>query len=66
MGPADGFNVMQAVPPSGPEAFVERVGPIPTERGLFRTECTGETLRDRYGPACPVNPRGRSRVRRGP
>ncbi len=48
-GAADGFNVMPAVLPSGLEAFVEHVIPILRRRGLFRTEYTGQTLREHYG-----------------
>ena len=48
-GAADGFNVMPAALPSGLEAFAEHVIPIFRERGLFRSEYTGQTLRDHYG-----------------
>ena len=54
-GAADGFNIMPAVIPSGLEAFVDKVVPILQERGLFRTEYEGSTLRDRYGLARPAN-----------
>jgi FMN-dependent oxidoreductase (nitrilotriacetate monooxygenase family) len=54
-GAADGFNVMGPALPSGLEAFVDEVVPILQRRGLFRTEYTGETLRDHYGLARPVN-----------
>lgn len=54
-GAADGFNIMPAVLPSGLEVFVDRVVPILQERGLFRTEYTGTTLRDHYGLPRPVN-----------
>jgi hypothetical protein len=52
-GAADGFNVM---PPSYPqlfEAFTGRVVPLLQERGLFRTEYAGTTLREHYGLARP-------------
>ena len=55
-GAADGFNVMPAVLPSGLEAFVDHVVPILQDRGLFRRDYTGDTLRDHYG--LPVPPRG--------
>ena len=48
-GAADGFNIM---PPSYPQlfdAFVDKVVPILQERGLFRRDYTGATLRDHYG-----------------
>ncbi|MGF1424953.1 LLM class flavin-dependent oxidoreductase [Kitasatospora sp. LaBMicrA B282] len=54
-GAADGFNVMPAVLPSGLTAFADRVVPILQERGLFRTEYTGRTLREHYGLPRPVN-----------
>jgi FMN-dependent oxidoreductase (nitrilotriacetate monooxygenase family) len=54
-GAADGFNIMPAVLPSGLELFVDRVVPILQERGLFRTEYTGSTLRDHYGLPRPAN-----------
>jgi FMN-dependent oxidoreductase (nitrilotriacetate monooxygenase family) len=53
-GAADGFNVMPAAMPSGLEAFVERVVPILQERGLFRHEYEGSTLRDHYGLPVPA------------
>ncbi|WP_456283981.1 LLM class flavin-dependent oxidoreductase [Microbacterium sp. JZ101] len=54
-GAADGFNIMPAVLPSGLEAFAEKVVPILQERGLFRTEYTGRTLREHYGLPRPAN-----------
>jgi FMN-dependent oxidoreductase (nitrilotriacetate monooxygenase family) len=48
-GAADGFNIMPAVLPSGLVAFATKVVPILQERGLFRTEYDGPTLRDHYG-----------------
>lgn len=56
-GAADGFNIMPAVLPSGLEVFVERVVPILQERGLFRTEYAGSTLREHYGLPRPVGRR---------
>jgi FMN-dependent oxidoreductase (nitrilotriacetate monooxygenase family) len=61
-GAADGFNIMPAVMPSGLEAFVDRVVPILQERGRFRTEYTGSTLREHYGLPRPENPRRREAV----
>jgi FMN-dependent oxidoreductase (nitrilotriacetate monooxygenase family) len=54
-GAADGFNIMPALLPSGLEAFVDQVVPILRNRGLFRREYTGETLRDHYGLPRPAN-----------
>ncbi|RZS82800.1 FMN-dependent oxidoreductase (nitrilotriacetate monooxygenase family) [Motilibacter rhizosphaerae] len=48
-GAADGFNVMPPLQPSLLEAFVDTVVPILQERGLFRREYEGATLRDRFG-----------------
>lgn len=61
-GAADGFNIMPAVLPSGLEAFVDRVVPLLRERGLFRTEYSGATLREHYGLARPANRRGRAKA----
>jgi len=55
-GAADGFNIMPAVLPSGLEDFVDDVVPILVERGLFRSEYEGTTLREHYGLARPANP----------
>jgi FMN-dependent oxidoreductase (nitrilotriacetate monooxygenase family) len=52
-GAADGFNVMPALLPSGLERFVEHVIPILVERGLFRSEYEGTTLREHYGVPRP-------------
>lgn len=52
---ADGFNVMPPALPSGLEDFVDHVVPILQQRGLFRAEYEGNTLRDHYG--LPVPPR---------
>ncbi|GAA4604454.1 FMN-dependent oxidoreductase (nitrilotriacetate monooxygenase family) [Actinoplanes octamycinicus] len=54
-GAADGFNIMPAVLPSGIEAFATKVVPILQERGLFRTEYTGTTLREHYGLPRPAD-----------
>lgn len=54
-GAADGFNIMPPVLPSGLEAFVDHVVPILQDRGLFRTEYTGRTLREHYGLERPAN-----------
>ncbi|SMC22608.1 alkanesulfonate monooxygenase [Andreprevotia lacus DSM 23236] len=52
---ADGFNVMPPWLPGGLEEFVEHVVPILQQRGLFRTEYTGRTLREHLGLARPGN-----------
>jgi FMN-dependent oxidoreductase (nitrilotriacetate monooxygenase family) len=48
-GAADGFNVMPPFFPGQFDAFAERVVPILQERGLFRADYTGRTLRDHLG-----------------
>ena len=53
-GAADGFNIMPAVLPSGLEAFVDHVVPLLVERGLFREEYEGSTLREHYGLPRPT------------
>ncbi|WP_435655366.1 LLM class flavin-dependent oxidoreductase [Brucella pituitosa] len=50
---ADGFNVMPPYFPGGLEDFNTQVVPILQERGLFRTEYTGSTLRDHLNIARP-------------
>ena len=54
-GAADGFNVMPPWLPGGIEVFVEEVLPILRERGLFRTEYAGRTLREHYGLDRPAS-----------
>jgi FMN-dependent oxidoreductase (nitrilotriacetate monooxygenase family) len=54
-GAADGFNIMPPVLPSGLDTFVDQVVPILRDRGLFRREYTGRTLREHYGLAKPAN-----------
>jgi FMN-dependent oxidoreductase (nitrilotriacetate monooxygenase family) len=51
---ADGFNIMPPVLPSGLVTFTDHVVPILQQRGLFRTEYTGTTLRDHYGLPRPT------------
>jgi FMN-dependent oxidoreductase (nitrilotriacetate monooxygenase family) len=48
-GAADGFNIMPDAFPSGARDFVEQVVPILQERGVFRREYTGTTLREHLG-----------------
>ncbi len=47
-GAADGFNIMCDVFPSGLESFVDLVVPELQQRGLFRREYSGSTLREHY------------------
>jgi len=48
-GAADGFNVMPSHFLEGLTDFVDLVVPILQQRGLYRTEYEGTTLRDRMG-----------------
>jgi FMN-dependent oxidoreductase (nitrilotriacetate monooxygenase family) len=48
-GAADGFNVMPPILPAGLSDFVDQVVPILRDRGLFRNEYEGRTLREHYG-----------------
>jgi FMN-dependent oxidoreductase (nitrilotriacetate monooxygenase family) len=54
-GAADGFNIMAPALPSGLESFIEHVLPILRDKGLFREEYEGTTLREHYGLAVPAN-----------
>jgi alkanesulfonate monooxygenase SsuD/methylene tetrahydromethanopterin reductase-like flavin-dependent oxidoreductase (luciferase family) len=51
---ADGFNLLFPLSPSGLEEFCRDVVPILQERGIFRTEYEGTTLREHYGVPAPV------------
>ncbi|MCA0756047.1 LLM class flavin-dependent oxidoreductase [Paenibacillus sp. N4] len=46
---SDGFNVLPQLFPTGLETFVDKVIPELQNRGLFRTEYEGTTLRDSLG-----------------
>lgn len=52
-GAADGFNIMAPWLPGGLQEFIEQVVPILQQRGLFRSEYSGNTLRDHLGLATP-------------
>jgi N-acetyl-S-(2-succino)cysteine monooxygenase len=51
----DGFLVQPPVLPVGLDDFVEQVIPELQNRGLFRTEYEGATLRENLGLPRPVN-----------
>lgn len=56
-GACDGFNIGGGpVQPMGLTNFVDLVVPILQERGLFREDYTGGTLRDELGLKTPINP----------
>ncbi|OYV23773.1 MAG: F420-dependent methylene-tetrahydromethanopterin reductase, partial [Mycobacterium sp. 20-66-4] len=42
----DGFILVPHLTPHGLDEFVDRVVPLLQERGVYRSEYTGETLRD--------------------
>jgi alkanesulfonate monooxygenase SsuD/methylene tetrahydromethanopterin reductase-like flavin-dependent oxidoreductase (luciferase family) len=54
-GAADGFNIMAPALPGGLEVFIEQVLPILRNKGLFREEYAGTTLREHYGLPVPPN-----------
>ncbi|MER5472136.1 NtaA/DmoA family FMN-dependent monooxygenase [Streptomyces sp. NPDC002685] len=51
---ADGFVLVPPATPGGLDTFVDRVVPLLQERGAFRTEYTGTTMRSHLGLAEPV------------
>ncbi|MFD6533597.1 NtaA/DmoA family FMN-dependent monooxygenase [Streptomyces sp. NPDC060184] len=51
---ADGFILVPHLTPGGLDDFVDRVVPLLQERGAFRSEYTGSTLREHLGLAEPV------------
>ena len=52
---SDGFNVMFPYLPGGLDDFVDKVVPVLQERGLFRCEYEGRTLRENLGLPRPEN-----------
>ncbi len=52
---ADGFNIVPQALPLVLENFVDHVVPILQERGLYRTEYEGSTLREHLGLPVPEN-----------
>ncbi|WBP88663.1 LLM class flavin-dependent oxidoreductase [Kitasatospora cathayae] len=50
---ADGFVLVPHLTPGGLDEFVDQVVPLLQERGVFRTEYTGPTLRDHLGLPVP-------------
>ena len=57
---SDGFILVPHITPGGLDEFADRVVPLLQERGVFRTEYTGSTLREHLGLA-PRQPGGQSR-----
>jgi FMN-dependent oxidoreductase (nitrilotriacetate monooxygenase family) len=54
---SDGFILVPHITPGGLDPFVDRVVPLLQERGVFRAEYTGTTLRDHLGLAPLPAPR---------
>ena len=50
---ADGFILVPHVTPDGLDEFADTVVPLLQERGAFRTEYAGTTLRDHLGLSVP-------------
>ena len=48
---SDGFILVPHITPTGLDSFVDQVVPLLQERGVFRTEYEGTTLRDHLGLA---------------
>lgn len=51
---ADGFILVPHLTPGGLDPFVDQVVPLLQERGVYRTEYDGTTLRDNLGLARPA------------
>ncbi|MEV7560598.1 NtaA/DmoA family FMN-dependent monooxygenase [Streptomyces sp. NPDC089795] len=51
---ADGFILVPHITPGGLDAFADSVVPLLQERGVFRTEYEGTTLRDHLGLTVPA------------
>jgi FMN-dependent oxidoreductase (nitrilotriacetate monooxygenase family) len=53
---SDGFILVPHITPSGLDIFVDTVVPLLQERGVFRTDYEGTTLRDHLGLAAHTSP----------
>jgi alkanesulfonate monooxygenase SsuD/methylene tetrahydromethanopterin reductase-like flavin-dependent oxidoreductase (luciferase family) len=51
---SDGFILVPHVTPGGLDPFVDQVVPLLQERGVFRADYEGTTLRDHLGLAQPA------------
>ncbi|MFD5539963.1 F420-dependent methylene-tetrahydromethanopterin reductase, partial [Streptomyces sp. NPDC127079] len=56
-GAVDGFNVTPYLVPDGLDDIVDLLVPALQERGVYRTEYTGSTLRDHLGLREPLTHR---------
>ncbi|MDR6471575.1 FMN-dependent oxidoreductase (nitrilotriacetate monooxygenase family) [Paraburkholderia graminis] len=54
-GAADGFNLMPDVLPGGLQDFTDGVVPLLQQRGIFRTDYEGRTLRDHFALPRPFS-----------
>jgi FMN-dependent oxidoreductase (nitrilotriacetate monooxygenase family) len=52
---SDGFTIQFPYVPEGLDDFVDRLVPVLQDRGLFRTEYEGKTLRENMGLPRPAN-----------
>ena len=59
---ADGFILVPHITPGGLDTFADTVVPLLQERGVFRTEYEGTTLRDHLGLAHPGTEAHRDRA----
>jgi alkanesulfonate monooxygenase SsuD/methylene tetrahydromethanopterin reductase-like flavin-dependent oxidoreductase (luciferase family) len=59
-GVCDGFNITPPYLPGGCDDFVDMVIPVLQERGLFRTDYEGTTLREHLGLKPAVSRYGRA------
>jgi hypothetical protein len=51
---SDGFILVPHITPGGLDGFADTVVPLLQERGVFRTEYTGTTLREHLGLEKPA------------
>ncbi|MEW2544199.1 NtaA/DmoA family FMN-dependent monooxygenase [Streptomyces sp. NPDC047002] len=56
---SDGFILVPHITPGGLDGFADTVVPLLQERGVYRTDYTGTTLRDNLGLADPPEPAAR-------
>jgi hypothetical protein len=54
-GAADGFKLMPDVLPGGLQDFTDGVVPLLQQRGIFRTDYEGRTLRDHFALPRPFS-----------
>jgi FMN-dependent oxidoreductase (nitrilotriacetate monooxygenase family) len=64
-GACDGFAILSPFLPRPFERFIDQVVPILVKRGLFRSDYTGQTLREHLGLPRPPHPRQAGQAYRG-